>query len=149
HDHDHDHDHEDGHDHDHDHDHDHEDDHDHDHEDGAFSGALSEFQIGEGTGLLGVAAFAFFLGLAHEEGYALVGFCAGTFQCLPVALTYSVFIVLTITSLVVLTTITAARFAERLEGGVADYLPALSAFVLGVTGTVFILEGLGLLDVLP
>ncbi|KZN22635.1 hypothetical protein A4G99_19470 [Haladaptatus sp. R4] len=114
-----------------------------------FSGALSEFQIGDGTGLVGVAAFAFLLGLVHEEGYALVGFCAGTFDCIPIALTYAVCIVITITSLVVLTTATAARFAERLEGGLADYLPALSAFVLGFTGVVFVLEGLGILHILP
>jgi len=140
-----------------DHDHSHEDEHDHHHSHddrdghvhGVFDGALSEFQLGNGTGLLGVAAFAFLLGLVHEEGYALVGFCAGTFDCVPIALTYAVFIVVTITSLVVLTTATAARFAERLEGGFADYLPALSAFVLGFTGTVFILEGLGIVHVLP
>ena len=142
------------------HDHSHEDGrdvvHPHDHSHGeyergptVFSGALSEFQIGSGTGLFGVAAFAFLLGLVHEEGYALVGFCAGTFDCISIALTYAVFIILTITSLVVLTTATAARFAERLEGGLADYLPALSAFVLGFMGTVFILEGLGIVHVLP
>jgi hypothetical protein len=42
-------------------------------------------------------------------------------------------IVITITSLVVLTVATATRFAERLEGGLAGYLPAISAFILGFT----------------
>ncbi|WP_150123226.1 hypothetical protein [Haladaptatus sp. R4] len=168
HSHDHDHEHAHGDDPDHSHDHSHGTDHTHSHEGdydrgynhdhshgdaghshGMFSGALSEFQIGDGTGLVGVAAFAFLLGLVHEEGYALVGFCAGTFDCIPIALTYAVCIVITITSLVVLTTATAARFAERLEGGLADYLPALSAFVLGFTGVVFVLEGLGILHILP
>ncbi|GGL71603.1 hypothetical protein [Halocalculus aciditolerans] len=156
HSHDHEHGEDDHHEHGHGHNHEHgEDDHthndhghDHEHDHGMFSGALEQFQIGSGTGLWGVAAFAFLLGLVHEEGYALVGFCAGTFDCLSIALVYSVCIVLTITTLVVLTVATAARFAERLEG-LADYLPAVSAFILGFTGTVFILEGLGLLHVLP
>ena len=126
-----------------DHGHDH---HSHDH--GVLGGALSDFQIGNETGLWGVAAFAFLLGLVHEEGYALVGFCAGTFDCLPIIVTYGVCIVVTITSLVVLTVATATRFAERMEG-VAGYLPAISAIILGFTGTVFVLEGLGVLSVLP
>ena len=64
----------------------------------------------------------------------------GTLDCIPIAFTYAVRIVTTITSHVVLTTAIAAQFAERLEDGLADYLPALRAFILGFTGTVFVLE---------
>lgn len=107
-----------------------------------MSDALSAFQIGDNTGILGMGAFAFLLGFTHEEGYAMLSFCAGSFDCLPVLLVYGFTVTATITTLVVLTMVTYNQFSERIAA-YEEYLPVLSGLILGVVGIAFILDGLG------
>lgn len=158
-----------GHDHDHGHDHNeasHESDEghtddagaeaDHDHDDGfAFDAegddvsesALSAFQVGTNTGLLGFAGFAFLVGFAHEEQLALLSFCAGTGTCLTLVLVYGIAVTLSITTMVLLTVVAYNRVQERVEN-IEEYLPALSALILWVIGGVFLLDAAGLIQFL-
>lgn len=126
----------------------------HDHEfatdaepEGVSQDSLSVFQVGENTGLLGFAGFAFLVGFAHEEQLALLSFCAGAGSCLTLVLVYGAAVTVSITTMVLLTVLAYNRVHERIEN-IEEYLPILSALILWVIGGVFLLDAAGFIQLL-
>jgi hypothetical protein len=133
------------------HGHDHDDGHSHDHDDGGLVSRLRGYvpfvgghSHSHGTlddaadrGLLGIAWFAFLLGFAHEEEFEIVALCAGSNYCLELMSAYAVTVMVGIVGLTMLLVAGYRNYEDRVEQ-YTPYLPALSAAVLVVMGTGFV-----------
>jgi len=69
-----------------------------------------------GKGLWGIAAFAFLLGFAHEEEFAIVALCAGRATCWGVMGAYALTVAAAILSLTLLSIAAFGTLGERVEG---------------------------------
>lgn len=127
--------------------HDHDDHPDHDHEatDGGWRSRLpsghghahlDEQQAQQGLTSLGVTALV--LGFAHEEPIQILAICAGTEFCLELMLIYSGAVILAIMAPTLLLIAGYQRHRERIQQ-YTPYLPTLTAAVLILVGTGFVL----------
>jgi hypothetical protein len=66
-------------------------------------------------GLLGIAIFAFALGFAHEEEFAIVALCAGRANCWGVMAVYAIAVAGVILGLTLVSLAAIARFRQRFE----------------------------------
>ena len=89
-----------------------------------------------GTGLLGLAAFAFVLGFAHEEEFAILALCAGRTSCWGVMVVYGVAVAGVILALTLLAVAAFERFHHHLEPW-HDRLPRISAAILVGIGVLY------------
>ncbi len=92
-------------------------------------------------GLWGIAVFAFALGFAHEEEFAIIALCAGRASCWWVMAVYATAVAGVILVLTLASVAAFDRFRERLDPW-AERLPRISAVVLIAMG---ILYAIGLL----
>jgi hypothetical protein len=90
-------------------------------------------------GILGIAAFAFALGFAHEEEFEIIALCLGSDYCLELMLVYAVTVVVAIVAFTVLLIAGYEHYEERVEE-YAEYLPLLSAVVLVAMGLGFLFQ---------
>jgi ABC-type nickel/cobalt efflux system permease component RcnA len=89
-------------------------------------------------GLWGIVAFAFALGFAHEEEFAVVALCAGRASCWGVMGVYAVAVAASILALTLASVATFNRFETRLARW-ERYLPNVSALVLALMGFAYLL----------
>ncbi|MGH7557522.1 MAG: hypothetical protein ACREMD_07055 [Gemmatimonadota bacterium] len=109
----------------------------------AHTGHRHDLPPGEGTarertGLLGLAAFAFVLGFAHEEEFAVLALCAGRTSCWGVMTVYALAVAGVILALTLVSVATFERFHHRVEGW-HDRLPRISAAILVEIGLLYLL----------
>ncbi len=102
------------------------------HHDGA------EERVASGTGLAGLAAFAFVLGFAHEEEFAILALCAGRASCWGVMAAYAVTVAAAILGLTLASIAAYQRFRERIDPW-HDRIPRASAVVLLAMGAAYLL----------
>lgn len=88
-------------------------------------------------GLWGITAFAFALGFAHEEEFAIVALCAGRISCWGVMGAYAIAVAGAILALTLLSVATFGRFRERLDPW-RDRLPRISAALLVTMGIAYV-----------
>lgn len=88
-------------------------------------------------GLWGIAAFAFALGFAHEEEFAIVALCAGRANCWGVMSVYAIAVAGVILGLTLLSIAAVDRFRERLDPW-RDRLPRISAGILVAMGILYL-----------
>lgn len=81
---------------------------------------------------------AFVLGFAHEEEFEIIGLCLGSAQCLALMIMYAIAVMLSLIGLTMLLIAGYHRYEQRLEA-VQPYFPMLSAGVLVILGTGFLL----------
>lgn len=89
-------------------------------------------------GLWGIAGFAFVLGFAHEEEFEIIGLCLGSDHCLTLMVVYALTVIVGIVGLTLLLIAGYQHYEQRVEG-LTEYLPFVSATVLVVMGSGFIL----------
>jgi nickel/cobalt transporter (NicO) family protein len=90
--------------------------------------------------LWGIAVFAFILGFAHEEEFALLAFCIDEINCLALMASYAAAVSLSI----IIITILAIRAYQKIEHKMHDmehYLPKISAAVLVIMALLFLARG--------
>jgi ABC-type nickel/cobalt efflux system permease component RcnA len=109
----------------------------------AHTGHHHDLPPGEGAataraGLLGLAAFAFVLGFAHEEEFAVLALCAGRTSCWGVMAVYALAVAGVILALTLVSVAAFERF-HRLERW-HDRLPRISAAILMGIGLLYILR---------
>lgn len=97
--------------------------------------APAEENLGE-KGLWGIAVFAFTLGFAHEEEFAIVALCAGGANCWGVMAVYAVAVASVILALTLVSVAAFDRFRERIEPW-RDRLPRISAVILIAMGLAY------------
>lgn len=139
--------------------HDHAGGHDHDHEHGHHhaepTGRLARLRaaipfVGDGhdhphsleeqadeRGLMGIAAFAFALGFAHNEELEMIAICTGSSYCLELMLAYALAVLLAVITM----TLGLIAGFEHYEDHIREYqgyLPTVTAAVLIVMGLAFI-----------
>ncbi|HUP21059.1 MAG TPA: hypothetical protein VM778_14065 [Gemmatimonadota bacterium] len=111
------------------HDHGHAHDHGHDHHHAAD---------GPGDrGLWGITVFAFLLGFAHEEEFAILALCTGAASCWVVMGVYAVAVAGMILALTLASIATFNRLEDRLERW-KHVLPRISAAILGLMGLLYL-----------
>lgn len=95
--------------------------------------------VGPGAreGLWGIALFAFALGFAHEEEFAIVALCAGRMSCWGVMAAYAIAVAAVILALTLASVAAAGRFRERVEGW-RHALPRISAAILIGMGALYV-----------
>jgi nickel/cobalt exporter len=91
------------------------------------------------AGLWAITVFAFALGFAHEEEFAIIALCAGRLSCWAVMAIYALAVAGSILALTLLSIATLNRFETRIQRWI-PYLPRLSALILALMGTAFVLE---------
>jgi ABC-type nickel/cobalt efflux system permease component RcnA len=105
----------------------------HDH---SGNGALHAAEkLGE-KGLWGIALFAFALGFAHEEEFAIVALCAGRANCWGVMAVYAFVVAGVILALTLVSVAAFDRFRERLDPW-GYRLPRVSAVILIAMGVAY------------
>lgn len=90
-------------------------------------------------GLWGIAIFAFVLGFAHEEEFAIVALCAGRANCWGVMALYAFTVAGVILALTLVSVAAFDRFREQLDRW-GHKLPRVSAVILIAMGVAY---GLG------
>ncbi|HYO48068.1 MAG TPA: hypothetical protein VEY33_15440 [Gemmatimonadota bacterium] len=95
----------------------------------------AEEKVGE-KGLWGIAVFAFALGFAHEEEFAIVALCAGRASCWGVMAVYAIAVAGVILALTLVSVAAFDRFRERLEPW-SERLPRISAVILIAMGVAY------------
>ncbi len=90
-------------------------------------------------GLWAITVFAFALGFAHEEEFAIIALCAGRLSCWTVMGIYALAVAGSILALTLLSILTLTRFENRIQE-LLPYLPRVSAVILVLMGTAFFLE---------
>jgi hypothetical protein len=90
-------------------------------------------------GILGIAAFAFALGFAHEEEFEITALCLGSDFCLELMLVYALAVIAALVAFTVLLIAGYEQYEERVRA-YTPYLPAFSAAVLIGMGVGFLLE---------
>jgi len=95
--------------------------------------------VGPGAreGLWGIAVFAFVLGFAHEEEFAIVALCAGRTSCWGVMAAYAIPVATVILALTLASVAAAARFGERVKRW-RHALPRISAAILIGMGVLYV-----------
>ncbi|HET6638714.1 MAG TPA: hypothetical protein VFH82_08040 [Gemmatimonadota bacterium] len=88
-------------------------------------------------GLWGIAAFAFVLGFAHEEEFAIVALCAGRASCWGVMGAYALTVGAAILALTLLSIAALGRLGERVERW-HHALPRISAAILIAMGIAYL-----------
>lgn len=88
-------------------------------------------------GLWGIAVFAFALGFAHEEEFAIVALCAGRASCWGVMGVYALAVAGVILALTLASVAAYGRFRDRLEPW-RDRLPRISAAILVAMGLLYV-----------
>ncbi len=101
------------------------------------SGGHGERNAGARDGLWGIAAFAFVLGFAHEEEFAIVALCAGRASCWGVMGAYALTVAAAILALTLLSIAALGKLGERLEGW-HHALPRISAAILIAMGIAYL-----------
>lgn len=114
----------------------HHDHHHHDHGDEDGGAVPRSDRLASGT-LLGLAGFAFALGFAHEEEFAIIALAAGRASPWLVMAVYASAVSLSLVLLTCLAIATLNRFEQRL-GRYQHYLPRVSAVILAVMGLAYI-----------
>jgi cytochrome c biogenesis protein CcdA len=89
-----------------------------------------------GRGLWGIAIFAFALGFAHEEEFAIVALCAGRANCWGVMAVYAFAVAGVILALTLVSVAAFHRFRERLDPW-GRRLPRVSAVILIAMGMAY------------
>jgi ABC-type nickel/cobalt efflux system permease component RcnA len=89
-----------------------------------------------GRGLWGIAIFAFALGFAHEEEFAIVALCAGRANCWGVMAVYAFAVAGVILALTLVSVAAFHRFRERLDPW-GRRLPRVSAVILIAMGIAY------------
>jgi len=92
-------------------------------------------KVGE-KGLWGIAIFAFALGFAHEEEFAIVALCAGRANCWGVMAVYAFAVASAVLALTLVSVAAFDRFRERLDPWV-HRLPRVSAVILIAMGVAY------------
>jgi nickel/cobalt exporter len=87
-------------------------------------------------GLWGIAIFAFALGFAHEEEFAIVALCAGRANCWGVMAAYAVPVAGVILGMTLVSVAAIDRFGKRLDTW-RDRLPRISAVILIAMGLAY------------
>jgi nickel/cobalt transporter (NicO) family protein len=88
-------------------------------------------------GLWGIAAFAFVLGFAHEEEFAIIALCAGQASCWGVMAAYALTVAAAILVLTLLSIAAIGTLGSRIEGW--HYrLPRISAAILIAMGIAYV-----------
>jgi len=142
------HEHADGHVHDNDHTHGHPHDHDHDDAGGVVGSLLARLPVdvvpdqpepeeASERGILGIAAFAFALGFAHEEEFEIIALCLGSEFCLELMLVYALAVIAALVAFTLLLVAGYEHYEERVAA-YAPYLPLFSAVVLVGMGLGFL-----------
>lgn len=90
-----------------------------------------------GKDLWGIAAFAFALGFAHEEEFAIVALCAGKTSCWGVMGTYALAVAGVILALTLASVAAVDRFRHRLDHW-RERLPRISAVILVGMGLLYV-----------
>lgn len=88
-------------------------------------------------GLWGIAAFAFALGFAHEEEFAIVALCAGRASCWGVMGVYALAVAGVILALTLASVAAYDRFRDRLDPW-RNRLPRISAVILIGMGVLYL-----------
>ena len=88
------------------------------------------------TGLWGIAIFAFALGFAHEEEFAIVALCAGRANCWGVMGTYAVAVAGVILGLTLVSVAALDHFRDRLDPW-GHRLPRVSGVILTAMGVAY------------
>ena len=99
--------------------------------------ALPLTKVGAREGLWGIAAFAFVLGFAHEEEFAIVALCAGRASCWGVMGAYALTVAAAIVALTLLAIAALGKLAERLQGW-HHRLPRIAAGILFAMGIAYL-----------
>lgn len=89
------------------------------------------------VGLWGMAAFAFVLGFAHEEEFAIIALCAGQASCWGVMTAYASTVAAAILGLTLLSIAAIGTLGDRIEGG-RHRLPRISAAILVAMGIAYV-----------
>lgn len=92
-------------------------------------------KLGE-KGLRGIAIFAFVLGFAHEEEFAIVALCAGRANCWSVMAVYAVAVAGVILALTLVSVAAFDRFREQLDRR-GHHMPRVSAVILIAMGVAY------------
>ncbi len=100
---------------------------------------LTEEHAEQGLYTLGVTALL--LGFAHEEPVQILAICAGTELCLELMLIYSIAVIGAILAPTLLLIAGYEHYRERIER-FTPYLPTLTAVVLVIVGSWFVLSGI-------
>ncbi|HUP01769.1 MAG TPA: hypothetical protein VM737_09670 [Gemmatimonadota bacterium] len=106
--------------------------HRHDHDD-----RREALQDAADRGLWGIAVFAFALGFAHEEEFAILALCVGRASCWGVMAVYAVAVAGVILALTLASVVAFERFRERLEPW-RERLPRISAVALIGMGILYL-----------
>jgi hypothetical protein len=88
------------------------------------------------TGLCGITIFAFALGFAHEEEFAIVALCAGRANCWGVMGMYAVAVAGVILGLTLVSVAALDRFRDRLDPW-GHRLPRVSGVILTAMGVAY------------
>lgn len=88
-------------------------------------------------GLWGIAAFAFILGFAHEEEFAIIALCAGQASCWGVMAAYALTVAAAILGLTLLSIAAIGTLGDRI-GGWRHRLPRISAVILIAMGIAYV-----------
>ena len=90
-------------------------------------------------GLKEIAAFAFILGFAHEEEFALLAFCLNNINCLLMMVSYATAVTF---SLVGITLLSVYSY-DKIKHGIHEYehyLPKISAVILFVFAVLYLFK---------
>ena len=88
-----------------------------------------------------MAVFAFVLGFVHEEEFALLSLCLANINCLLLMVAYALAVTVALMTLT-LVAIWAYEVVHHRFHKVEQYLPRISAIVLGVLGVFYIFKAL-------
>jgi len=89
--------------------------------------------------LWNIAVFAFVLGFAHEEEFALLGFCLNNINCLLMMVIYASAVTLSLISITMLSVYGYEKIKHKIKK-YEHYLPKISAIILFVFAVIYLFK---------
>ncbi|HBR18420.1 MAG TPA: hypothetical protein DD725_12650 [Deltaproteobacteria bacterium] len=86
-----------------------------------------------------IVMFAFVLGFAHEEEFALLAFCLNNVNCLLMMASYALAVTFSLVSVTLLAVYGYERIKHKVEG-YEHYLPKISAVILFIFASLYLIK---------
>ena len=88
-----------------------------------------------------IATFAFILGFAHEEEFALLAFCLNNVNCLLMMASYALAVTISLVTITLLSVYGYEKIKHKIER-YEHYLPKISAVILFIFASPYLIKAL-------
>ena len=88
-----------------------------------------------------IAVFAFILGFAHEEEFALLAFCLNNVNCMLMMISYALAVTLSLVTITLLSVYGYEKIKHRIDK-YEHYLPKISAIILFIFAVLYLFRAL-------